>query len=188
MFNGTEFLPWYQIILAIVFFVVISQFILQERSAPWNFFHLNRYALYPLGASFCGAFYVSSMAWFTKTEIMTPSQTMFVTESMLLFVSLLYYFLWHRGNMGDLLKSFDTSYIAPLSLVGIGITINGYLWYYAYLDNPANVINFIGLFNVVFVAIFGRIFLGDKLSKKQIIIMTLALIVLAAFVLSPSVA
>jgi len=62
------------------------------------------------------------------------------------------------------------------------LVASNFLFYYGYLDNPANIINFIRLFGVIVVAILSWKFLGDVLTRKQFVLMSLALLLLILFI------
>lgn len=181
IFGGAEKLPLPQIILAIVYFIIIAQF-LRTGSADKKWQHsINRHILYALGTAIGWTIYFVANTWFVKTDTLTPIQSVLATESSVAIVAWLYYIITHRANFSDIKKSYSTKHIIPLIVIGLGIVGWTFLFYYGYIDTPANIINFIRLLGIVAATIFGWIFLKDSLTQKQSILMILALIVLILF-------
>lgn len=183
LFDWPEHFELPQIILAIVFFLIIIQFAINTKNGKsLKLKNIDKYVLYPFCVSFSTVIFTAWNTWFVKNEIFTPPQSVFATETLLLFAAILAYFIWHGMDLSDIKKSFKSEHLIPLSLIWFGLVWAGTLFYYAYLHNPANIINFMSLLTVFWTAIFSRIFLWDHLSKKQIWLMIAAFIVLIIFV------
>lgn len=120
--------------------------------------------------------------WFVKNAIMTPVQSVFATESIILVVALIWYLFVFRGSFRDVGLSFRKQHILPFVVIGLCNVGANFLFYYGYLDNPANIINFMRLFGIVVTAVLSWIFLRDILTKKQILLMVSAFVVLMLFI------
>jgi drug/metabolite transporter (DMT)-like permease len=182
IFGGAEKLPLPQIILAIIYFIIIAQF-LRTWSADKKWQHtVNRHILYALGTAVGWTVYFVANTWFVKTDTLTPIQSVLATEWSVAIVAWLYYIIKHRANFTDIKKSYSTKHIIPLIVIWLGIVWGTFLFYYGYIDTPANIINFIRLLGIVAATIFGWIFLQDKLTKKQSVLMLAALAILIGFI------
>jgi len=185
LFDASESLPLVQVILAILFFVVVSQFLWTKSTCPTVEEHkwwINWKILYPVWTAICWTVFFVGNTWFVKNSIMTPIQSVFATETSILVVVALFYSLKFKLDFSDLKKSFKKSDLVPFSLIGLGLVWGNFLFYYWYLENPANNINFIRLLSIVATSVFSRIFLKDYMSKKQIGLMTIALAILVVFI------
>lgn len=182
IFGGAEKLPLPQIILAIIYFIIIAQF-LRTWSADSKGKHtINRHILYALGTAVGWTVYFVANTRFVKTDTLTPIQSVLATESSVAIVAWIRYLITHKMNLTDIKQSYKIKHIVPLIVVGLGIVWGTFLFYYGYQDNPANIINFIRLLGIVAATIFGRFFLKDSLTHKQLILMIAGFIVLIAFI------
>gem|GEM_PF-3130853 len=78
IFSGAEKLPLVQIILGVVFFLIVAQFMLQTGKDHKR--HLNIKTLLPVGTAICWAIFFVGNTWFIKESVMTPVQTVLMTE------------------------------------------------------------------------------------------------------------
>lgn len=180
LFAGAEKLGLIQIILSLVFFVIIAQFLWTQS---WDSkFRLNWAIVYPLITAVCWTVFFVGNTWFVKNAIMTPVQSVFATESIILVVALIWYLFVFRGSFRDVGLSFRKQHILPFVVIGLCNVGANFLFYYGYLDNPANIINFMRLFGIVVTAVLSWIFLRDILTKKQILLMVSAFVVLMLFI------
>jgi len=183
LFNWPEALPWPQIVLAIIFFLIIAQFILQKRSKKTRKLkNINKNALYPLGVALCAVVFNAGTAWFVKSWTLSPIQTAFATETILLPLAVISYLILSSWSIKKLRKSWKPSGLFPLIVLWTMIPFSAFMFYYAFVENPANVVIFIALLAIVFTWIFGWIFLKDYLTKKQICLIIAAFAVLTLFV------
>lgn len=185
LFDASESLPVIQIVLAVLFFVIVAQFLWTESTCPtkeekkWA---INWNIIYPVWTALCWTVFFVGNTWFVKNEIMSPVQSVFATETTILLVVILFYALRFKADFSDLYNSLDKKDILPFSLIGLWLVGWNFMFYYGYLDNPANIINFIRLFSIIATAIFSWIFLKDYMSKKQIWLMIAAFLVLIIFI------
>lgn len=183
IFGGVEKLPLPQIILAIIYFIIIAQFLWtwsaqdnnKKSTINWNI-------LYALGTAVCWTLYFVANTWFVKTSTFTPIQSVLATESSVALVAWMWYLVKHKASLKDIRHSYRLKHIIPLCVVGLGIVWGTFLFYYGYKDNPANIINFIRLLSIVTAAIFGRVFLKDMLTQKQTMLMLSGFAVLVVFI------
>jgi len=115
---------------------------------------------------------------------MTPVQSVFATESIILVFAVLGYAFMHKRDFKPVRASYSHKILVPFAIIGLSNVGSAFLYYYGYLDNPANIVNFIRLFGVVTTTILAWIFLKDKLTPKQIVLMGIAFILLMLFVAS----
>lgn len=181
IFGGAEKLPLPQIILAIIYFIIIAQFLWTGSTENKSKHTINRHILYALGTALGWTVYFVANTRFVKTDTLTPIQSVLATETSVALVARAFYLISHRGKLADIRQSYTSKQILPLIIVGLGIVWGTFLFYYGYKDNPANVINFIRLLAIVAATIFGRVFLKDTLTRKQSILMIIAFIVLILF-------
>ena len=118
IFAGSESLPWTQMLLGLIFFVIVAQFILTTDED--HHFKLNIKALLPVGTALCWATFFVANTWFIKTGVMTPVQTVLMTEGAVFVVALLWYVVKFRDQLSHFIDSFSTSHIVPLILIGLG--------------------------------------------------------------------
>ncbi len=185
IFEGGESLPFLQVFLGILFFIIIAQF-LRQQSANKKF-HLDIKMLYPLVTAACWTIFFVGNTWFVKNDIMTPVQSVFATESIILVFAVLGYALLHKRNFKPVIQSYSSKILVPFAIIGSANVAAGFLYYYGYLDNPANIINFVRLFAVVTTTILAWIFLKDRLRQKQIILMSIAFVLLILFIFADNI-
>lgn len=171
--------------LGILFFIIIAQF-LRQQSANKKF-HLDIKMLYPLVTAVCWTIFFVGNTWFVKNAIMTPVQSVFATESIILVFAVLGYALLHKRNFKPVIQSYSSKILVPFAIIGSANVAAGFLYYYGYLDNPANIINFVRLFAVVTTTILAWIFLKDRLRQKQIVLMSIAFVLLILFIFADNI-
>lgn len=185
LFESSESLPWFQIALGVVFFVIVAQFLWTQSSCSTKVWEpcINKKALLPLGTAVCWTIFFVGNTWFIKNAVMNPVQSVFFTETAVAVVAFVRYVVRFGSRLSDLKQWLGWSSFGILALMGFCNVWANFLFYYGYLDNPANIINFIRLFAIIVTAIFSRIFFKDKLTQKQLYLMMVGFVVLVAFVL-----
>lgn len=190
LYPGQESFTLGKIILAIWFFVVIAQFLIDQGSCPVDMTKpqqrkqlFNPYSLYAVATAVCWSGFFVWNSWFIKSEIMTPVQSGMITESLILVVALVWY-LWK--NKKDGLTRIRTGLSAkdrPMFL-GIGAlnVLSVYLLYYGYQTNPANIINVIKLFSIPVAAFACWFFLKDQITRKQTILLSIWFLLMVGFI------
>jgi drug/metabolite transporter (DMT)-like permease len=138
--------------------------------------------LYPLVTAVCWTIFFVGNTRFVKNAIMTPVQSVFATESIILVFAVLGYALLHKRDFKPVIQSYSHKILVPFAIIGSANVASAFLYYYGYLDNPANIVNFIRLFGVVTTTILAWIFLKDRLTQKQIVLMSIAFVLLILFI------
>ncbi len=185
IFEWAESLPFLQVMLGILFFIVIAQFLRQQSSETK--LKLEVKMLYPLITAVCWTIFFVGNTWFVKNAIMTPVQSVFATESIILVFALLGYALMHRWDFKPVIQSYSHKILIPFAIIGSANVAAAFLYYYGYLDNPANIINFVRLFGVVTTTVLAWIFLNDRLTKREIILMSIAFVLLILFIFADNI-
>lgn len=185
LFEASESLPRFQMVLGVIFFIIVAQFLWTQSSCSVTpgVRCLNTKAILPLGTALCWTIFFVGNTWFVKNAVMNPVQSVFFSESAVGVVAFVRYVLKFRSRFSDLKQWLTWSSLWILALMAFCNVWANFLFYYGYLDNPANIINFIRLFAIIVAAALGRWFLHDKLTKKQIYLMLAAFAVLVLFVL-----
>ncbi len=183
LFPGVEALSPLKIAIAVVFFLVLMQFIIHRSDKDIKHTHfINADTLYALWASLCSAYFVTGNNYLIKGGHIEPLQVVVLVEICTLIIGLLWYFTGDRWSWSGLKRNITRREAMVFATIGLCGATAGSLHYYAYDTNPANLINFVKLFSIITAAVLCRIFLNDKLSRRQILLMILALIVLVLFV------
>ena len=112
---------------------------------------------------------------------MTPIHSMFVTETMILLVALVRYMIKKPNALKIIRTSIRSKHALIFGVIGLTNVAFATLTYVGYQTNPANLINFIKLFSIVTASVLSRIFLKDYLTKKQVILLISAFILLIVF-------
>jgi len=178
LFGAEEQLSLVKIILAILYFVVIAQFLRGDESGK---FVWRRQVVFPFLTAICRTIFFVGNTRFVKNAVMTPVQSVFSTELAVFAVALPRFFLTQKLPVKTMNSLFKKSHFLSFLAIGGGIILANFLFYFAYLDTPANLVNFVRLFSVVVTAILAWIFLKDSLSKRSIVLMSIALLLLVAF-------
>ncbi len=195
LFPWVESLSLPKILIAVIFFGIIVLFLLdQDKNKPTNKSlpetnkkSMRMYMVYPLGTAVCWSIYFVANSYFIKSDIMSPIQTGMATEIVVFLVAVVWLFMYrnlHTKNRKESLRtSFPHGKIAWfLVLIGLFMALNTYLTYYGYQTNPANVINVVKLFTVPVGALGARMLFKDTLSKKQTILLVIAVVLMVGFV------
>lgn len=188
-FLNLSLFPWqeafgiWKLIVAIVFFGIIMQFLVEKKKTSLKeskFFNTN--SLYPLVTAVCRSLFFVWNSYLIKTWTMNPIQVGMLTETMILIVVVIWYIIQHGKKwwarfqwwcMGKQKRIFRW--------IGFFNVLSAYLTYYGYQMIQANTVNVIRLFAIPFAAVMCWIFLKDALSKKQIFLLIIAFITMIAF-------
>lgn len=190
LFDGWENLPVIQIILAILFFIVIAQFLIDKPIHKKNLnikklnikkIKINTAAIYPIVTAICRAIFFIGNTYFVKNKILRPVQSEFFSEWTILIIAIIV-FLWKYKGKITIFKKVNPRHLPIFALWTATIVTGNFLLYYGYLDTPANIVNVIRLFSIIVTALLARIFLKDKLSKRNMILMGIAFVILILFV------
>lgn len=181
--------PWQEafgigkLMIAIVFFFIIVQFLLDKKKKALKAKNLfNRYTLYPLGTAVCRSLYFVWNSYFIKSGMMNPIQSGMMTETMILVIAVIWFAILHRKNAWE---KFQGACLGKdrwiFMLIWLLNIISVYLTYYWYQTNAANTVNVIRLFAIPFASVMCWIFLKDHLSKKQMVLLITAFLAMIAF-------
>jgi len=198
LFDANEKLGILQVIFAILFFIVISQFLIwksfirktikklfekktdkKQKISKKSWF--NKAALYPMVTAFCWAIFGIWNTYFVKTGTLHPMQSVFFTEWTIFLISIFAFLRVYKAKISAL-KKIKLKHLPIFGLSTIMLVGGNFMLYYAYLDTPANIVNVIRLFSIITTAVFARIVLKDKMNKRNIILMGIAFAVLLLFV------
>lgn len=196
LFAGNESLSLIKVILAIIFFITVAQFLfMRHRSKTTKIkktvtsktlinrikqIHINKYVLYPIGTAICRTIYIIFNAYFIKNKIFDPAQSIVFTEGSILPFAIVFLLIVKKG-WGKNMKQWKLNDMGPYVLIGITQVI-ALLWYnLAYAHSAINVVNVIRLFQIIFTAIFAWILFKQKLNINEILIMSIAFVVLLVF-------
>ncbi len=198
LFDGGEKLPLAQTILAILFFIVITQFLvnkpLRKKKSPHTNelknnntkkkkLKINRAAIYPIVTAISRSIFFVGNTYFIKNNILRPSQSQFFTEWTIFLVTIIV-FLWKFKASFSLFKKIVPKDLLRFTIETLSLTAGSLLLYYAYINTPANVVNVLRLFGIIVTALLTRIFLKDTMSKRNIILMSFSFIILILFIFS----
>lgn len=184
LFPGIETLSALKIALAVLFFLILVQFIIKRDEWDLKDKHfINKYTIYVIVAALCGAYYVTGSNYLLKTEAISPVHALAFTEIIMLIMAIGRYFAADKGSIAWLRKNITRRDALIFMTIGLCGATAGALQYYAYQTNPANLINFVKMFSLITTSTLCWIFLGDKLTKKQVLLMVVAIIVLVSFLL-----
>lgn len=178
-FGSEELRNTSQIISVVIFFIAIALLLLESEA--WKI-RINKYALWAIGTMVAWLWFFFLNTWIIKNDIMTPIQTTIISETSIVWVALLYLIKKEKKNRIKAYTSIrqkDMIMYLALGVTAIGWNVLSYIWL---LSEPANTINIIRISSVIFTAIFSRIFLHDRLSSKQIILIVIATVALWFFI------
>lgn len=189
-FVNMQLFPWLEalspikIAMAVLFFLILVQFIVKRNEWDLKDHHfVNKYTLYAIGASLCWAYFTTTNNYILKTADISPFHILLFVEVITLVLALGWYFACDKGSINGLRKNITRRDSMVFMTIGICWAIAWSIQYYAYQTNPANLINFIKLFSLITTSVLCRLFLNDKLTKKQVCLMGCALAVLITFML-----
>jgi len=184
LYPGQEAFTLVKMILAVVFFVIISQFLLDQwgNKSVTRTSLINPATLYPLATAVCRSLYFVGNSYFIKSGIMSPVQSGMLTETCILVVAIIWFLCHHTRDGLARIRTWISRRTAPIFL-GIGFlnTCAVYLMYYGYQTNPANIVNVIRLFAIPLTVLACWIFLRERLTKKQTILLVCACLVMMWF-------
>lgn len=182
LYPGQEAFSTWKIIIAIIFFIIIAQFLIDQWECPVNRkSFINKYTLYPLWTAICRALFFVWNSYFIKSGIMSPVQSGMLTETTILFVAIAWFLIIRGKKALEVTKQCMWKDRWSFMLIGLCNVIWVYLAYYGYQTLQANTVNVIRLFAIPFAALMCWIFLKDNLSKKQIILLVLAFLAMIGF-------
>lgn len=200
LFDSNEKLWILQIIFAILFFLVISQFLVGTGFIKRKFKKLfkktkelvtpgvpnpkvwfNKSALFPMVTAVCWAIFGIGNTYFVKNEVLHPIQSVLFTEGMIFLIAIIVFLFAYKAQISKI-KIIKIRHIPIFALSTLMLVAGNFLLYYAYLDTAANIVNVIRLFSIITTAIFARIVLKDKMSKRNLILMAVAFGLLLLFV------
>jgi hypothetical protein len=186
-FMNLAIYPWQEsfsiekIIIAVIFFIIIAQFLLHQWSAKINRKTLfNKAWFFALWTAVCRSLFFVWNSYFIKSGMMSPVQSGMLTETMILVVAVAWYAILRWWKTVTLQQCMWKNRLIFMWIGLLNIT-SVYLTYYWYLTIQANTVNVIKLFAIPIAAIMCRIFLKDKLSKKQVWLLIWAFIAMIAF-------
>ncbi len=186
-FMNLALYPWQEsfsigkIIVALLFFAIIAQFLLDQGACPIDRKSIvNKAALYPLWTAVCWALYFVGNSYFIKSWMMSPIQSGMLTETMILVVAVIRYMIirgWKTITAQQCMwkNRLLFMWIWLLNIVSV------YLTYYGYLTIQANTVNVIRLFSIPVASIMCWIFLKDQLTKKQTLLLVGAFVMMILF-------
>lgn len=184
LFPGVETLSLPKIAVAIVFFLIIIQFIVHHTTDKLHHTHfINTNTLFALRSALCGALFNTGSNYLIKTGAIDGMHIVFISECIVFLCALAWYFTFRKGTFHTFKTSLTRRDGLIFGTLAMGNVIAGSLYLYAYESNPANLINFIKLFSIIVAMIFCRIFLKDTLSKKQAGLIICAVSVLIIFLI-----
>ena len=96
LFPGVETISLVKILIAIVFFVIVAQFLIAQHGTKGKHSIINTKTLYAVGTAVCRTVFGVGNNYFVKTGTLDPIHSMFVTETLILFVALFRYILTTR--------------------------------------------------------------------------------------------
>lgn len=196
LFPWVESLSFSKVIIAIFFFCIIVLFLLDQdkrnktpnTSSTTQKKWMGKYMLYPLGTAICWSIYFVANSYFIKSNIMSPIQTGMTTEIVVFVVAIGWFFIYKqmhkktsRSGLHIILP--QKRIVWYLVLIGLFMALNTYLTYYGYQTNPANVVNVVKLFTVPVAALGAWILFKDALSRKQSILLVIAVVLMVGFVI-----
>lgn len=200
LFDSSENLPVIQVILAILFFWVISQFLIGKpvirktikTTAKWTKqliskwanpkISINKWALYPMVTAVCRAIFFVGNTYFVKNEILHPVQSVFFTEGIIFLIATIALIQAYKKWTIKAIKTIKLNHLRVYGISTLALVAGNFLMYYAYLDTAANIVNVIRLFSIVTTAIFARVILKDRMSKRNIVLMSIAFTILILFI------
>ena len=185
LFPGSETLSLPKIAVAIVFFLIITQFIVHRTTDKLHHSHfINTNTLYALGSALCGTFFNTGSNYLIKTGAIDGIHIVFISELVVFLCAITWYFTFHKGTLHTFRSTLTRRDGLIFGTLAAANVIAGSLYLYAYESNPANLINFIKLFSLVVTMVFCWIFLKDVLTKKQVGLILAALGVLICFLIA----
>jgi len=200
-FDSSEQLSLIKIIVAVIFFLVVSQFLLpwktlSEEEKKKKFclkslvpdmhkLKIDKYALYPILTAISRAIFTFAFIYLNKTWTFNPSQSVLFTEWAVWVFAILALLLtrWKIKSFHNKLKTIKIKQLSPYILLWLFQIIWIVFFAYAYVKASANMVNVIRLFQIILTWVFARIIFKQKMTKRNIALMFIAFIILLVFVL-----
>ncbi len=199
IFDTSEQLSLIKIIFGILFFIVVSQLLLwkpilinllkslfkkdkSDLKLIIKDIWINKAVLYPVITAICRALFFVWNTYFIKYGILHPIQSVLLTEWMVFIVAVLAFIFIYKWKFWDIVKTTKKKHLWIYALWTFSLVLWSFLLYYAYLDTPANIVNVIRLFTIISTSILAWIFIKDKMSKRNIILMIIAFVILMWFI------
>ncbi len=174
-----EKFSWVKIIISLLFFIIITFFIFERNKE--NELKFNSKIIYALVTAFCWVIYSSYRNYTVKAWIFSPFQWMFYSQ---LFVGIIAFISFLIKSIID--KKIDVAIELKQIISYIWVSIFMFIWsicfFLWYKSIWWNYVNIIALIQIPFLTLFSFIFLKDTLTKKQIITILSAVLVLILFV------
>jgi drug/metabolite transporter (DMT)-like permease len=181
LIDGDEVLTSSKLLLSLVFFIVVSLLLLAgDTNKKFTF---NSGIFFALGTAVCWALYFSANTYFIKSQQLLPVQSLFVTElGVALCAWFVYRYRYRKRSLKVLLSSYHHSDLLLIIGIGFFLMISILCIYYGYQYLWSSLVNVIKLFSIVVTTISCWLWFGEKLSKREVILMSCAFVVLIAFV------
>ena len=179
LFDSNEALSRPKILLAIAFFLVVAKFMVNRSSGSFKR-KLKKWSLRAVGTAICRWIFFVGNAFLIKNDFMTPVQTVFYTEFAIFLIAIVAYMVMYKNDRSEVGKT-RLRKLWPYAVIWAFNVGWQFLLYTSLVETPANVVNVIRLFGIVTTALFCRIFLNDRLSRFQIGLMAVAMIILIGF-------
>lgn len=169
-----------KVVVAVLFFVILGMFLLHKNTTTQRI-EISRSFLYPLGTAVCRTIFFVVLNVFMKQWFLTAFQWTFYTEGAILVVAVMHQ-LVVKKSLQKILVPVPRSIIRAYIARWIANFSMGVLGNFAYSLEAANTVNIVKLFSIVLSALFGYIFFRQVLQRKQIILMSVAFVLLIVFV------
>lgn len=181
LIDGNETLTGLKLLLAFIFFMIVSLLLV---SGDWDKkITFNNGILFALGTALCWALYFSANTYFIKSQRLLPVQSLFVTElGVAICAWITYWYIHGKKSFQLLYHSYRQTNL--LWIIGIGIFLMSSILctYYGYQYLPSSLVNVIKLFSIVVTTLCCWLWSWDHLTKREMILMFCAFMVLIAFV------
>jgi drug/metabolite transporter (DMT)-like permease len=183
LIDSSEIISVEKIILAIAFFIVIS-WLLFIKDKTNKKLKLNIWILFAIGTALCWSFYFSANTYFIKTNWMSPSQSLLLTEWWVAISAIIFYIYKYKlRSKIELVISYRARYLPWIIWVGSFLMASVLCKYYGYKYLPSALVNVARLFSIAMTTFFCRWWYGEKLQKKEILFIMVAFILLVLFLM-----
>lgn len=172
-----ELLSWGKILLSITFFILTTIFVLERNNN--KHISLNKKMLYPLWTAVCWIFYSSYRNYLVKETGISVLQWMFYSQSSLWLFAIISYVIQLIRKKTDI--NIKTDQILSYSWVSIFMFLWTIFIFQWYARISWNLVNIIALSQIPILSVMSYMFLKDRLTRKQVIIISLMLINLILF-------
>ena len=181
----TLFLTKYQEnILAILFFVVISLLLFNNDQNKKKQITLNIWILFAIITALCWSFFFSANTYFIKSNWMSPSQSLLLTEWWVAISAMIFYIYKYKlKSKQELTQSYSIRYLPWIIWVWLFLMASVLCKYYGYKYLPSALVNVARLFSIAMTTFFCRWRYGEKLQKREILFIVIAFILLILFLI-----